>query len=306
MTTQLRRDGTYMQSRMYSSLAVIVPLFAIVGPLGCGLSVQQQAAVDRFSAATSDFATVSRSEFQQSRADVIEMNRRRSQLGDDSVPVTALDGLFTVDRTAARLAAIDALQEYAQLLGSLVSTTPPSEVKAAADSFVASLRRVPGVSLSDTDASTIGRAVVFVGTLFIEYKRKKAIQEVVEIAHPHILATVDLVKQDFDPDSDLWSAGYRQVTLDLRGAAQAARVHVPAGDLPAQALIAGAAALAQENAARFGAVGGEVIHTADRLREAQQNLRYAVYSNEISSQDIDNYVNQVNELMTIYSLLRTR
>ena len=63
---------------------------------------------------------------------------------------------------------------------------------------------------------------------------------------------------------------------------------------------------AQENAARFGSVATQVTQTANRLREAQQNLRYAVHSEEISSQDIDNYVNQVNELVAIYSLLRAR
>ena len=196
-------------------LLVAIPL------LGCGLTVTQRAAIDRFSAATSDFATVGRSEFEHSRADVIEMNRRRQALGDDSVPAN-LDEPFTIDRSLPRLAALEALQEYAQLLAALVSTTPPGEVKAASDSFLANLRRVPGVSVSDMDAQTIGRVVVLGGTLLIEYKRKTAIREVVDVAHPHILATIGLVKQDFDPHSDLWNAGYRQVTLDLRGAALAA------------------------------------------------------------------------------------
>lgn len=292
-----------IDTRILGRTAALLTLALLAG---CGLSVQQQAAISRFSTATSEFSTVSRSEFQQSRSDVIEMNRRRRQLGDDSVAVTELDGHFTIDRTTTRLAAIDALQEYSQLLGTLVSTTPPSEVKAATDSFVASLRKVPGVSLSDSEAGAIGRVVVFGGTLFIEYKRKKAVQEVVEIAHPHILSIIDLVKQDFDPDSDLWNAGYRQVTLDLRGAAQAARPRAASGDLPAQALIAGSVELAEENAGRFASICAQITQTADRLREAQQNLRYAVHSNEITSQDIDNYVAQVNELAAIYSLLRTR
>ena len=71
-----------------------------------------------------------RSEFEHSRADVIEMNRRRLALGNDSVPAN-LDGLLTIDRTLPRLAALKALQEDDRLLASLVATTPPGEVGAA-------------------------------------------------------------------------------------------------------------------------------------------------------------------------------
>jgi hypothetical protein len=288
------------------SLVAAAGMLVAMAFLGCGLTVKQQAAIARFSAATSDFSTVGRSEFEHSRADVIEMNRRRLELGDDSVAVNELDGHLTIDRTLARMAALEALQEYAQLLGSLVMTTPPSEVKAASDSFLASLHKVPGVSLSDTDAQTIGRVVVLAGTLFIEYKRKKAVQEVVELAHPHIMKTIELVKQDFDPNSDFWSAGYRQVTLDLKGAALAARPQVPSANLIGQALVKGSVTLAAENAARFATVSTQVTETADRLGEAQQNLRYSVHSSDISSQDIDQYASRVNELVVIYGLLRSR
>jgi hypothetical protein len=103
---------------------------------------------------------------------------------------------------------------------------------------------------------------------------------VVEVAHPHILTTIELVKQDFDADSDFWSAGYRQATQDLRGAA-AAGAHVPAQDATGQALIKGAKVLATENSTRFTVVSAQITQAADRLREAQQNLRYTVHSNEI-------------------------
>jgi hypothetical protein len=294
----------HMQRRTLDPVRAVGLLVAIL-LLGCGLTVTQRAALDRFSAATSDFAAVGRSEFEHSRADVIEMNRRRLALGDDSVPAN-LDGPFTIDRTLPRLAALEALQEYAQLLAALVSTTPPGEIKAATDSFLASLRKVPGVSVSDMDASTIGRVVVLAGTFLVEYKRKRAIREVVERAHVPILATIERVKKDFDPASDLWNAGYRQVTLDLRGAALAARPLVTTGDLSGQALIKDATALAAENWARFTTVSAQVTQAADRLREAQENLHNAVRSNEISTADIDAYVGRVNELVAVYGLLRGR
>ena len=92
----------------------------------------------------------------------------------------------------------------------------------------------------------------------------------------------------------------------LRGAAAAAGAHVPAQDVTGQALIEGAKVLATENSARFKLVSAQITQAADRLREAQQNLRDAVHSNEIGSQDIDKYVSSVNELVAIYALLRSR
>jgi hypothetical protein len=57
---------------------------------------------------------------------------------------------------------------------------------------------------------------------------------------------------------------------------------------------------------RFNRISAEVIETAERLRDAQQNLRYAVYAKDITSQDIDAYVKRMNEFVTIYQLLRSK
>ena len=65
----------------------------------------QRAGVERFSAATKDFAGVSSAEFVKSRTDVIEMNTMRMELRDDTVTLERLDEHFTVDRVAERLRA---------------------------------------------------------------------------------------------------------------------------------------------------------------------------------------------------------
>jgi hypothetical protein len=81
------------------------PVFQV----GCGLTLQQCAAVERFSAATMEFATLTSSELVRSRTDVLEMNTLRVQLNDDTVKLDRMDAHFTVEQVKVRVDAMHAL-----------------------------------------------------------------------------------------------------------------------------------------------------------------------------------------------------
>jgi hypothetical protein len=85
----------------YSRLIVVA--CCVVFLVGCGLRLQQRAAVQRFSAATIDFATLTSSELVRSRTDVLEMNTLRDQLNDDAVKPDRKDEHFTVERVKVRV-----------------------------------------------------------------------------------------------------------------------------------------------------------------------------------------------------------
>lgn len=271
--------------------------------VGCGLTVNQRAGVERFSAATKDFAGISATEFVKSRTDVIEMNTLRVELMDETVALERLDEHFTVARVTERLRAIQALQDYADLLSTLVSTSQKEELKNAADSFVGSLRKVKGVSLTDEQAGAVGTAVAAVGGLFVEHLRARATRQVVLSTHESVLQVVGLVERDFDPGADHWSLGYDKVAVALRGAA------VPSGGggpRPAPETSGRARVLAQQNRERFRTVGADVGKAATTLRAAQVNLREALESPRIGLEDINAYVAQVEELVMVYRVLRDR
>jgi hypothetical protein len=271
--------------------------------VGCGLTVNQRAGVERFSAATKDFARISSAEFVRSRTDVIEMNTLRVELMDDTVTLEQLDEHFSVPRVTERLRAIQALQDYAELLSSLVSTSQQDELKNAADSFVISLRKVKGVSLTDQQAGAVGTAVAAVGGLFVEHLRARATRQVVASTNESVLQLVGLVERDFDPQADHWSLGYDKVAVALRGAAASARLATPR---PASETIVRARVLAHQNQERFRAVGADVGKSAQTLRAAQINLREALENPDMGLQDINAYVTQVEELVTAYRVLRDR
>jgi len=112
---------------------------------GCALTAEQKAAVMRFSEATIAFTDLASQEFVQSRADVVEMNKLRNQLDragglKPRVEGEELDGALTLERVRERKEAMAALREYAELLETLTTSSNAAEIRAAAESFTASLK----------------------------------------------------------------------------------------------------------------------------------------------------------------------
>lgn len=271
---------------------------------GCGLTVQQKAALDQFSTATRELSMAAQTELQKSRQDVIEMNRLRLELGDSTADVTNLDSFLTLTRTTERLIALQALEDYGGLLTKLVGTASQEALLDAGKTFVGNLRQMKGVPLTESEAEGIGKAVAAVGGLFVEHKRASALRRVVETAHAPVLAVIDLVKRDFDPAADFWNAGYRQTALDLKGHAVAISSSAPENDLASKQSIQRAKTMAAENMDRFQRVSNEISALSITLAEAQRNLRLVLNPSELNVQSIDQLTTQVREFRTIYGLLR--
>jgi len=295
-----------MQIFMPRSICKQVSLFLglLVVMSGCGLTIQQKASLDQFATATRDLSVAAQTEFQKSRQDVVDMNRFRLELGDQRADVTKLDSLLTLDRTRDRIVALQALEDYAGLLNKLVGAVPEGELLEASNTFVGRLKQVKGVQLTDQEAEGIGKAVAAVGGLYVEYKRAAAVRHVVEAAHTPVLTVIDLVKKDFDPNSDFWSAGYRQTALDLRGHAVAITGSVAENDLASKQIVQRAKMLAGENMNRFTAVSSQIAALATTLSDAQNNLRLVLDSPGLNVQNIHQLTAQVREFKTIYGLLR--
>ena len=79
--------GKIIGSQPITCLAIAVLLS------GCGLNIQQKAALDQFATATKDLSVTAQAELQKSRRDVVEMNRLRLELGDSTADVNNLDSL---------------------------------------------------------------------------------------------------------------------------------------------------------------------------------------------------------------------
>lgn len=271
---------------------------------GCGLTVQQKAALDHFASATHYFSTIAQTEFQKSRQDVIEMNRVRFELGDPRVKPTELDQLLTRDRAETRLMALQALEDYAVLLRKLVGVVPEGELLDASNTFVTNLRSIKGASLSDQQAEGIGKAVAAVGGLYVEHKRARAVREVVDTANEPIVTVIGLGKRDFDPAAMGWNAGYKLMATELDGRATKVGASVQADDVTARQSVLRAQALAAENTARFDLISAEIVRLASAVADAQKNLRVVMNPSSLNTEGIDQFATRVREFKSIYSMLR--
>ena len=290
-----------VRRNMLRPLARLMAILLLTAVTGCGLTVQQKTAVQQFGSATSEFAALTRSEFIQSRQDVIEMNRLRVLLGDDSVQ--SLDAPLTPDVMQSRLRALDALSSYGTLLLTLLTTSSEAELQNSADGFISSFRRVPSLSITDDQKNAIGKAVAIGGSGLVEHKRANAMREIIALAHPHVTNVIALIQRDFDPDNDFWNAGYRQTTTDLEGAVED-HLPIPDSDFASLRFVRSARLTALENAARFVRVCNEIREVASALQSAQEKLRETVSEQKVEPGDIQEYRDRITEMKTLFELLR--
>ncbi len=284
-----RKENTMIR---HISKALCLTLIIIL-TTGCGLTINQKAAATRFSAATIDLSSLAAAEFVNGRNDVIEMNRLRKQLRDKTANLQ-----LTLEDTKARVEAVNALKEYGQLLHTLTTSSQTEELKNAAESFVASLKKVDAVSLDNTEAGAIVQTVQAVGGLLIEHMRKKATLKVVEHAHPHVIKLADLMIQSFDPEDEYWSLEYDTTVIALEGSAMLPNV--------SKTLAAQAASVAELKEARFATVSEKILDAARNVRSAHDNLRNVLHYDEISTDEIDNLVVKIEEFITIYNILHEK
>jgi hypothetical protein len=130
-------------------------------------------------------------------------------------------------------------------------------------------------------------------------------KRVVELAHPHVTNVIALLERDFDPNDDFWSAGYRRARLDLESAVR----KVPpdaAKDLAGAQVVRSARLAGKENKLRFELVSASILEAVKRLREAEGQLHAAMTSRDITMTDIEEYRAKVNEMKTLFELLRSK
>jgi len=276
-------------------------LALIVFLSGCGLTAHERVAVRQFGSATADFASLTRAEFLQSREDVIQMNRFRVLLG--ATNVAALDDPFTLQTSQTRLRALDALNQQAELLLRLLTTSSAAELQVSADAFVASVNGIPGLHMEAGQTEALGKAVATVGGLWVEHKRARAMRRIVELSRPPLTNIIALVERDFDPDDDVWSAGYRRARLDLEDA-----IRIVPGSATRTLADAQTVRLARlavlENRLRFDLISATIRDAAARLRDAEAELHRIMTAQDITSEDIPEFRSKVNDVKTLFELLR--
>ena len=294
-------SGSGRLIRCRARRAALLALAIVV--CGCGLTTPQRAAVRSFSGATAALGEVTGREFVEMRDSTIAMNRQLLALpGDHSVKT--LEGQFTVEAVTVRVKATETIRTYGELLQALVDDTQERELQTAADNFAASVRGLPKVNraLKEEQIAALGKLVQAVGGLIVEAKKKAAIKQIVPDASAQIDVLCDLLAADFDADQPKLAAQYLLVANRLSTAADTA---IKKGtDATGRADAAAAYELAETSRSRLDTLVKTASEAVTQLKAANRALADAVSSDQVTREDILNYVTTVQTLVETAKVLR--
>ncbi len=266
---------------------VVLVAVALGMATGCvGLTAEQKRAVGDFSRAAAVVGQTTAEELPRLRESAIDMNAARYGLvGDKSgLTFTNLEQQFTVANVATVVRAATALQAYGELMLALVEDTQRTELKDAAGDFVGGARKLPGASLSDEQADAIRLAVELAGRAAVEWKKKRAIEDVVANAHGAVDRICALLAGEFDPASGRLGAQYFNATSPLR--VEASGVLQRATTPVERTLALDAYRLAIAGQERHEQVLKKISTTAAALRNANQALVEALAHDRLKLADV--------------------
>jgi hypothetical protein len=225
-STEKRRPGM-IRWTVIAGRHLVLGSVLMVAATGCGLTAAQKGAIGRFSRSTAAVGETTSNEMIRMREMVIQMNATSYAImgkvtdpAVDAPRLTDLDHNFSVSNVDTVVQAATALQTYGELLQALVDDTQQKELKGAAESFVASVNKVPGTKLSADQSDLIAVAIEQLGGLYIEWKKKNAVKTIVAQAKDAVNTVCQLLVTEFDPQqADALGSQFQKVTARLQAEA---------------------------------------------------------------------------------------
>jgi hypothetical protein len=299
----------------FAFLALLCPVLA-----GCGLSASQKASIEKFSTATAALGDLSAQHLVQIRQDVLALRTQMYEMGSDEIdltdPANDLDGALSVAELQRRLRATAALKEFGQLLQALATTDNTARLETASTSFLTNLRKIEGVQLSDEKAAALGKLIVSGGRLLLDAERAKRVREVVIETRAPVKRLVTLLRQDLDPGAQLWAAVLAEARDSVeKGMPQLLKDLKPDGKLRDKVLTEADIALLWSRYQALRAdttqrcAGSEMSRSGlltalDEMDKAHETLCYVVQFDQIQSSEVNDYLDQVEELMRLFQAIR--
>jgi hypothetical protein len=270
--------------------------------VGCGLATNQKIAVNQFSESAVMLGDTTTTEVKAMRDTTVKMNIARLVLvGKDPklADETSLDRGFDFKRVEVVTGATRALAAYGRTLLALVTDTQSSELHAASNEFLASLRRVPNIKseINDQQLKAIGTVIQEVGGFWIERKRKRAVTTIVKESEQAVDRLCELLTEDFGTGKNGWVRLQLQVTTDplLTATSSTLRDARTSSD---RSVAANALHLLQDSRMRQDAVLALISSSAARMKTANKALIQAIENPEWSLQDIHDFAVTAHSLQT--------
>lgn len=278
----------------------------------CGLTDNQRTSVRNFARSAQAVSEITESELPKMRNQLVEINRsivqligaQRAQLGENDtiggVHVLNLDGALDPERVRGAQDAVRGLAAYAGALLAVVDYDSKKDLKEAADKLSDSLKgvKVGGRQLlDDANADAVANVVRYLGGIFVEHERAKAVRHIVATYRPLVPTLVTLLKQDFNPTSGSGGFALEVSTRskDLSVEAMSA-MRNPASD--AQAIAAPAAyELALTSLRQQELLWTRAADVFDKLAKANEVMAKHMEDDEVGVDEIKVFYKSVKDLI---------
>jgi hypothetical protein len=280
-------------------------LFIAVFLQGCGLTIAQRKQIGVFGQAATTLGASSRAELLAGRENVIDMKRYRLAIEKIVLPTYQaesgmpardfyfskslnLDAGLDVNDIDLRVAAVDLLQKYGNLLVAFTSDSHEKEIEDAADKFAKSVGKFPHNPMTNDEISGLGQIVTSINGIFVGHEKKEALEKVVPRVTPLIDKICDGLEKDFDPRKN-GIYGNINTVQDRLSSVAIEGLKVPGDSLSDRLLLIDGSALAEKNRGTITTTSKELLKSIASLRKANTQLLEVIKSDKVGFDDIKEF-----------------
>ena len=278
---------------------------------GCGLTKAQKDGIGVFGKATANLGTASKEQFVGGRERVIEMKRLQLAMEKKTLPARKPDGSAAdrdfyagvldldsgLDRQniEQRVAAVELLIQYGNLLVAFSEETQEKELSAAADNFTSSIKKFPNNPLTTAEVDGLGQLVVVTGKMWVEHEKKEALKKIIPTVSPLIERVCTVLENDFDLKkrgvaAEIFNRQDRLANEAIDGLKR------EGGSLADRLLLIDGFALADRNKSDLEATSKKLLKTVAAMRDADKKLVSLINDDRISLESIKSFAADAKDL----------
>jgi len=273
---------------------------------GCGLTSQQLAQTQSFGASAEKVGQLGEKEFINIRKGIIQMNQELVILDNTKhAKDLKFDRPATAERTAKRVAAAKALKSYGTLLVKLSRDDKKPTIQQSVEHFLTNTEAALQQPL-DTDKKTaLAKLVAGVGSVWVEQKKREALQEIVPTFEQPVNQLAALLAEDLSLDDG--SLGYlKAYEVTAKRLKNAAIGLVNAGDqysVLERARAVEALVFAETAMSRAHVINRKAGRALTRLKQANTELVKVLAQSEYSVKELKGYGKEIQELVNALEVI---
>ncbi|MNM95444.1 hypothetical protein D3C76_733870 [compost metagenome] len=290
----------------------------------CGLTPTQKQQIAQFSIATESVATITQDQFKNTRDKVIELERRRLIMRNETPPQSFdIDGGLSETGIATQIATLKALQSYGDILNKLATNDQSEAIAKAATNFLTQFESAKqtqnaAYKIDDEQRNAVLGVIDIASSWYVEGEKKKHIKSIVEAYSKDVGNLADILKNDLTlvedslciPEEKRKPAVSKAGVMDIY-CTSADAVSELAGDVlkeenhsyQEREFAYNSYVLAKQAKAEISTLSSQGGGLTSKLSKANDHLLKVIESDDYTADDIKAFAKQVEELQTHIKVL---